>query len=267
MIRYPNSRLPSAVAAKLRVYQDEIDHEPSYAAMVLEAKKKFKSRNTEKSATFRAVRTTLTRMCGDERRCMYCEDNVADEVEHFRPKDLYPEVVFAWKNYLYACGPCNGPKNAQFSVLDHLGAVTNVTRAPKAPIVGPISGDPVLIDPRSEDPFRFLFLDIRDTFEFSPHPSADPVAQLRADYTICVLGLNSRDYLIAARRRAFEAFIAILNRYVARRSSAGRRELSRMRKAVHRTRHSTVWSEMKRQSTHFVELDALFKSAPEAMTW
>ena len=48
---------------------------------------------------------------------MYCEDSVADEVEHFRPKDLYPDVVFAWRNYLYACGQCNGGKNNRFSIV------------------------------------------------------------------------------------------------------------------------------------------------------
>ena len=26
---------------------------------------------------------------------MYCEDAPADEVEHFQPKDLYPEFVFS----------------------------------------------------------------------------------------------------------------------------------------------------------------------------
>jgi hypothetical protein len=36
---------------------------------------------------------------------------VTDEAEHINPKDLYLERVFDWANYLYACGPCNGPKS------------------------------------------------------------------------------------------------------------------------------------------------------------
>ena len=49
---------------------------------------------------------------------MYCEDSVGDEVEHHRPKNLYPDHTFLWDNYLYACGPCNGPKNNRFAVFD-----------------------------------------------------------------------------------------------------------------------------------------------------
>ena len=69
------------------------------------AKTLFKSRNRKENRTFAAVRKELADLCSGSRRCMYCDDSVADEVEHFRPKDLYPEVVFAWMNYLYACGP------------------------------------------------------------------------------------------------------------------------------------------------------------------
>ena len=33
-------------------------------------------------------------MCAGAKRCMYCEDSAADEVEHHLPKNLYPEFVF-----------------------------------------------------------------------------------------------------------------------------------------------------------------------------
>jgi len=58
------------------------------------------------------------------------EDAPADEVEHHSPKDLYPELVFVWRNYLYACGPCNRRKNNHFSIIDiQTEALVDVSRA------------------------------------------------------------------------------------------------------------------------------------------
>lgn len=111
MIRLPDWQLPSEALTKLAEYQQEIDALPDYAARVERAKASWKTRNRKGDPTFDAVKQSLTEMCSGARRCAYCEDSLADEVEHFRPKDLYPEVVFAWANYLYTCGPCNGPKN------------------------------------------------------------------------------------------------------------------------------------------------------------
>lgn len=39
------------------------------------------------------------------------------------PKNMYPEKVFVWSNYLFSCGLCNGPKNNQFAVFDNTGNV------------------------------------------------------------------------------------------------------------------------------------------------
>ena len=48
------------------------------------------------------------------RRCGYCEDSDGDEIEHIKPRDLYPEKTFAWENYLLACGQCNRSKSSRF---------------------------------------------------------------------------------------------------------------------------------------------------------
>jgi hypothetical protein len=96
---------------------------------------------------------------------MYCEDAPADEVEHHSPKDLYPELVFTWRNYLYACGPCNGPKNNRFAVMDPAdGRLIDVSRPRGAPVIPPAQGTLALLDPRRDDPMAFLMLDLRDTF-------------------------------------------------------------------------------------------------------
>jgi len=116
MIKIRNGRLATDVRTELDVYQAEVDASGDYVQQVAAAKRNFKRRNTRHNATFRAVRAKLKEMCNGARRCMYCEDSVADEVEHFSPKALYPDRVFAWSNYLYACGSCNGPKNSHFKV-------------------------------------------------------------------------------------------------------------------------------------------------------
>src|SRR5262249_28940811 len=151
--------------------------------------------------TFRAVRRTLNEMCHGSRRCMYCEDAPADEVEHFKPKDLYPQVAFAWDNYLYACGPCNGPKNNRFSVLSRK-AIVEVTRSRDDPVVPPRKGRPALINPSKENPLDFFMLDIINTFEFIVISVAGSLEYARADYTLRVLRLNERDYLKKSRRTA-----------------------------------------------------------------
>ncbi len=117
MIRLPNIALKRIVATKLLEYQAEVNAVTSYKHRVAEGKRLFSLRNTASNSAFKVVRATLETMCSGARRCCYCEDSCADEVEHIRPKDLYPELVFAWENYLYACGPCNGPKQNKFHVF------------------------------------------------------------------------------------------------------------------------------------------------------
>lgn len=48
-------------------------------------------------------------------KCAYCEVNIAEEskymeVEHFRHKDEFPEMVVEWENLLPSCKRCNGRK-------------------------------------------------------------------------------------------------------------------------------------------------------------
>ena len=45
--------------------------------------------------------------------CAYCEEWCRGEVEHFRPRSRFPELVYEWSNWLLACHDCNhakGPK-------------------------------------------------------------------------------------------------------------------------------------------------------------
>ncbi len=109
---------------------------------------------------------------------MYCEDNEADEIEHLWPKSLYPDRTFRWDNHFFVCGPCNGPKNNHFPVLSaQTGCIVDVSRRRGAPVVPPEPGRMMLLDPRRDDPLRFLVLDL--TF-LVPVPAATPSGLCRS---------------------------------------------------------------------------------------
>src|SRR5262245_27436320 len=104
MIFIADVGLPAGARRGLAAYQAGVNRRQTYEDQVADAKAAFKRHNNKRNATFRVVRSTLTVMCAGARRCCYCEDSVADEIDHIMPKDLYPERTFIWENYIYACG-------------------------------------------------------------------------------------------------------------------------------------------------------------------
>jgi uncharacterized protein (TIGR02646 family) len=267
MIRLPDVPLPAEALAELEQLQHGIDAIAEYADRVAAAKVRFKNRNTATDPLFQVVRDALAAMCQGPRRCGYCEDSAADEVEHVRPKDLYPEVVFAWTNYLYACGPCNGPKNNRFAVFSHSSAqCVDVTRKPRAPVIPPEPGDMVLIDPRTENPLDWMELDLLDTFHFVPTEPPGSTAYKRAQYTIDVLRLNTREYLVEARRAAYGNYFRLAADYVKTRDSGdAEAALADFNAGLRGMSHRTVWQEMQRQQQTIPRLRNLLGSAPELL--
>lgn len=268
MIRLPDLTLDADTTAALRGYQQSVNAVADYPGRVEAAKSEFKKRNTATNATFRAVRAKLAEMCSGARRCAYCEDSVADEVEHIAPKTLFPELTFDWFNYVYACGPCNGPKSNRWEVLDHRGELVVIIRERDAVPEPPPPGTAVLVNPRSEHPERFLELDLRETFLFVPTLGLSRSDELRARRTLDILGLNRRDYLAEARRAAFDDYNRHLEAYVQRKAEAAPTdELARRASSIARRQHPTVWHEMRRQRDRYAHLRRLFGAAPEALTW
>ena len=47
-------------------------------------------------------------------KCAYCETLInarrSQQVEHFKPKSLFPSLAYDWNNYFLACNGCNGAK-------------------------------------------------------------------------------------------------------------------------------------------------------------
>ena len=46
--------------------------------------------------------------------CAYCEQFDPGEVEHFRPKSVFPHDVYVWANWLFACHACNQAKGEKW---------------------------------------------------------------------------------------------------------------------------------------------------------
>lgn len=268
MIRLPDKDLSEATLTALASYQQEVDGAGVYADQVTKAKAIW--RNRSRNRPFDEVKSTLADMCWGPGRCGYCGDSAADEIEHIWPKDLYPQKTFVWSNYLYACGPCNGPKNNQFAIFPD-AAPEQLTKLahPETGPVQPPSGSSVLIDPRVEDPMQYLWLDVTGTFAFTPvEDDENTISWKRANYTINVLNLNSRDALIEARWLAYGRYRSRLFEYVTRMEDNGdEAQLQAIKEEIKREGHPTVWREMKRQQALIPELKALFDQAPQALNW
>lgn len=264
MLRLVDPGLPSSAMAKLVEWQAEVDNSGDYATRVGAAKRRFAARSS--SATFRVVRQTLSRMCSGAQRCAYCEDSVGDEVEHLLPKDLYPEQVFVWENYVFSCGPCNGGKRNKFAVIQN-GQLRDITRRRNDPITPPPNGQPAFINPRSENPEELLELELSQTFMFLPREELNAIDKTRADYTINFLKLN-RDVLLRARENAYGSYRARLVEYIEMRDAGCAEEkLAALIDGIESMPHPAVWAEMRRQHALLPDLRNLFNVAPEALVW
>ena len=272
MIVLGSRDLPEAVAAALAEWQLHLDGLPTYEQQVQRGVELFRSRNSGSNPVFSVVRRLLDESCQGARRCAYCEDSCADEVEHIRPKTLYPDTVFVWSNYLYACGPCNGRKNNEWAVFSHTGEFLRVSRSRSGPVVPVPAGSAVFLNPRQDNPLDYILLDLQGTFLFSPMAEGNTLDYVRGRYTIDTLRLN-RDVLTRGRRGAYGAYLRRLEAYIA----TGHRGMSqderdaRKREIIVESPHLTVWREMQRQvqkfPAHHSELRDLFMEAPEALHW
>lgn len=275
MVKLPNATISEKTQIALGKYQAEIDGLP-YADQVAKAALIWPSRKLNQP--FQEVLEKLIEMCAGAQRCCYCEDSMADEIEHIAPKIFFPQRTFEWENYLYACGPCNGPKSNRFPVFSRSNrAILELAHPPSGP-VPPEDGDPLLLNPRIEDPTQWLMLSIdKDGRRLDFLPIAQDKfseAYLRAAYTIQVLRLNERTKLGEARMEAYTSYRSRLSEYVSK-SWQGPDEvaMARIKKELLRAAHPTVWREIVRyrqkgwlQSVD-PEFDAYFDAVPEATPW
>lgn len=261
MLQIPKGELPTQTQRYLDRQQGKIDALIDYPARVDAGRALWDAKS---KARFDEVRTALASICPGARRCHYCEDSAADEIEHIWPKNFYPDKVFCWCNYLYACGPCNGSsKGDRFAVFDEREERVDLGRGKNGPVMPPRAGDALFVDPRREDPMDYLDLDL-GTGLFIPRSPAGSRDYQRAKYTIEVLKLNTRDYLKHARRSAYRSYLDALRQYVSdKQGGATGDELAAKRREIEGRHHPTVWREMIRIREDVRELASLFAEAPE----
>lgn len=133
------------------------------------------------SASMRTVETALRNMTGLRERCMYCEDSRGTDIEHFWPRVPYRDRIFSWPNLLWVCSGCNRCKGKRFPV--------------------DVSGNPLLIDPTSEDPWDFWFYDGR-THEVTPRWEPDTGRQnQKALATLRILATLQHQAVTDGRKR------------------------------------------------------------------
>jgi uncharacterized protein (TIGR02646 family) len=275
VIRLQNIDPAQQIMDKLKDWQDEIDNLATFELRSEKAKDSFPKRNKIGNVVFDAIKIKLTEMCSGARRCVYCEDSVADEVEHIRPKDIYPNFCFRWDNYVYACGNCNGPKNNKFAIFRHdNGDFQKVNPLGRTKATEPPAGDDALINPRTEDPLDYCRLDL-ETFMFIVIQPAGTRDAKKADYTFNeVLRLNKREFLRMARETAYENYKSRLGFYTSQKSKrAAQNRLDKMIANLKQEAHPTVWKEMQRYYSMGLlikvdkELHDLFEASPEALSW
>ena len=79
MLQMTEVLLPQAVITYLDNKQQKIDEQLTYAKKVQKGKDLWDSKSRPQ---FKKIRLKLDKMCVGQRRCNYCEDSAADEVEH-----------------------------------------------------------------------------------------------------------------------------------------------------------------------------------------
>lgn len=153
-------------------------------------------RNARRTSLLGRVHASLCRMAGARERCMYCLDSLGTDIEHFWPKSPYPGRMFQWPNLLLGCAECGRRKGARFPLGD--------------------DGQPALLDPTQDDPWRHLDFDPQtgivtaryDRFACAPDP--------RGLATVELLGFETREALHEGRRRSWKRLAQTIGRVMAR---------------------------------------------------
>jgi len=124
--------------------------------------------------------------------CAYCERRNKGEVEHFRPKSKFPELVYEWSNWLFACHDCNQAKGAKW---------------PEEGYVDPCA------DSKSERPENYFTFNITEKpiGTMLPRKELSERQGQKAERMIHDLDLNARRHL-RARRDLIELIRAILEK-------------------------------------------------------
>jgi uncharacterized protein (TIGR02646 family) len=134
------------------------------------------------TAPKRHVRQLLKQMAHGMHRCMYCEDSLGTDIDHFQPIAVAPLRTFDWSNHLLACSHCNSNAKRDEYPCDSHGCC-------------------LLVDPSIDDPADHLTLLLASGHYEARTP--------KGEATIRTFALNRID-LVTGRQAAFRTARAVL---------------------------------------------------------
>jgi hypothetical protein len=122
-------------------------------------------------------------MAHGRRCCNYCSDNLGTDTDHYCPIAEAPLSTFEWTNHLLACSRCNS--HSKRGLFPRDGA-----------------GNPLIIDPTSEDPWDHLRLTPSTGKYFAITDKGRTTKALLLDYDILARGrraawLDASDHVVA----------------------------------------------------------------------
>ena len=138
--------------------------------------------------------------------CGYCERNTRGEVDHFRPKSLFPDSVYYWENWIFSCHECNQAKGEKW---------------PASGYVDPCAGSD------SHRPESYFTFNTRNG-AITPFRELDTDRFARAQQMIVDLKLNDLHHMVGrlVRLKMLEAGIPSDPREESQRSEALRRRFA-----------------------------------------
>lgn len=210
MIQLATSKLTDETNAELRRLQNEIDAKVGFASKAAKAKSLWKS-STSNNNAFTEIKEKLISISISVEICNYCELSENNDIEHVYPKSFFPDKTFVWENYLRVCKQCNtGQKLDSFYVLDAEHEPQKLERG-----IEPPYNDVAFINPRIEDPSRFMVLNLQAfVFDVLPIPILTKKEKKKAEKTLEILELNTRPALIASRENSYEFYYLKLEKLV-----------------------------------------------------
>ncbi len=292
MLHLPSKSLSTTTQNYLNKLQKKVDGELTFKKKSLKAKSLWEQKRSSKAGkeAFDEIKEVLKTMCVGIKTCNYCEHDRAFDIEHIYPKSLYPSLAFIWDNYLLACKGCNSEyKSDNFAIFKPKGSFQKHILVRN---IEPDNDDALLLNPRKEDPTKFLRLNLVGlTFFYDPIHNINSREYLRADYTTECLELNKEEVLVNERRKVAMDCHNTLKKYIEASKSTTfdeleyattdipkldknkpfesekQRILENIKNSFKELSHPTVWFELKRQRANLPRTNQLFDQLPDALNW
>ena len=130
----PRPTLPAVTVRRLIAKAELIEGDPDQTGAATRI-----YTSSRQAQWFKRITDALRQMAGPGERCMFCSGSESSQVEHFRPKAVFPLRAMAWENFFWTCGICNQSKGDRFPPDTEPGEM--------------------LIDPTTENVWEFFFVD------------------------------------------------------------------------------------------------------------